>query len=476
MNKYKYYLEMKKIVFQITLIFYFVLTSTLVGQTNYKKVNIGGDNWMRENLNVSRFRNGDIIPEAKTDKEWATAFENGQPAWCYFENDSINGQMHGKLYNWYAVKDPRGLAPLGWHIPSDEDWNRLIDSLGGYSNAVTLYFNKNKTLNTEFNAVPNGSRGKKKFFKDGDFIFWWLIDVGNNRLGCVKAIDFKKQKTMFALAHKSFGIPVRCIEDFKDYNVESWDLSKLKVVNQKDYIDSMNGSSYHVNTIGNQVWLCDNLNRSRFNNGDTIHEAKSSKEWGEAIRLKQPAWCYYDNDSLNGVLTGKLYNWYAVVDPRGLAPTGWHIPSSDEWDELSEYLSDYPGGVLLKSETGWDSYKRAIYCKNCLYLTDQQKTTCQYCGGDGKLGSKVFYGNGINFLGFNVVPSGKRVKLQFPFIGLYGIVRQDGTSAEQVTYFWSSTSAEKENSIAVKISNQSKYLGHVSVNRYDGFSVRCIKD
>jgi uncharacterized protein (TIGR02145 family) len=475
MNKYKYHLEMKKIVFQITLIFSFVLTSTLVGQTNYKKVNIGGDNWMRENLNVSRFRNGDIIPEAKTDKEWATAFENGQPAWCYYENDSTNGLLHGKLYNWYAVKDPRGLAPLGWHIPTNQDWDRLIDSLGGYSEAVNLYFNNNKNLNTEFNACPNGTRAKK-FGKEERFIFWWSSNEASKKHGWVELIDFKKRKTSFALAHKSFGIPVRCIEDFKDYNVESWDLSKLKVVNQKDYIDSMDGSSYNVNTIGNQVWLSDNLNRSRFNNGDTIHEAKSSKEWEEAIRLKQPAWCYYDNDSLNGVLTGKLYNWYAVVDPRGLAPSGWHIPSSDEWDELSEYLSDYPNGVLLKSETGWDSYIRVVYCRNCLFLTDQQKSACQYCGGDAKLGSRVFYGNGINFLGFNVVPSGVRVDLQVEFTGLHQIIRRDGTSNEQVTYFWSSTPTEKENSIAVKISSQSNYLSSYSVNRSDGFSVRCIKD
>ncbi len=466
---------MKKIVFQITLIFSFVLTSTLVGQTNYKKVNIGGDNWMRENLNVSRFRNGDIIPEAKTDKEWATAFENGQPAWCYYENDSTNGLLHGKLYNWYAVKDPRGLAPLGWHIPTNQDWDRLIDSLGGYSEAVNLYFNNNKNLNTEFNACPNGTRAKK-FGKEERFIFWWSSNEASKKHGWVELIDFKKRKTSFALAHKSFGIPVRCIEDFKDYNVESWDLSKLKVVNQKDYIDSMDGSSYNVNTIGNQVWLSDNLNRSRFNNGDTIHEAKSSKEWEEAIRLKQPAWCYYDNDSLNGVLTGKLYNWYAVVDPRGLAPSGWHIPSSDEWDELSEYLSDYPNGVLLKSETGWDSYIRVVYCRNCLFLTDQQKSACQYCGGDAKLGSRVFYGNGINFLGFNVVPSGVRVDLQVEFTGLHQIIRRDGTSNEQVTYFWSSTPTEKENSIAVKISSQSNYLSSYSVNRSDGFSVRCIKD
>jgi uncharacterized protein (TIGR02145 family) len=88
----------------------------------------------------------------------------------------------------------------------------------------------------------------------------------------------------------------------------------------------------------------------------------------------------------------------------------------------------------------------------------------------------VFNGNGINFLGFNVVPSGKRVYMEVDFIGLHPVVRRDGTSNEQVTYFWSSTPYGKENSVAVKISNQSNSLDSYSVNRYDGFSVRCIKD
>lgn len=185
---------------------------------------------------------------------------------------------------------------------------------------------------------------------------------------------------------------------------------------------------------------------------------------------------FFEQAAQHGEKFGRLYNWYAANDPRGLAPTGYHIPSSDERDELSEYLSDYPGGVLLKTETGWDSYKRSIYCRKCLNLSDQEKTKCQFCGGDGKLGSRVFYGNGLNLFGFNVVPSGERVDQQVEFIGLHAVVRQDGTSKEQVTYFWSSTPSGKENSVAVKISNQSNSFVSYSVNRYDGYSVRCIQD
>ena len=82
----------------------------------YKSVRIGDQEWMTRNLDVDRFRNGDLISNIESDKEWEEAGENGQPAWCYYDNDPEYGKKYGKLYNWYAVNDPRVLAPQGWHI------------------------------------------------------------------------------------------------------------------------------------------------------------------------------------------------------------------------------------------------------------------------------------------------------------------------------------------------------------------------
>lgn len=97
----------------------------------YKTVKIGSQVWMAENLNVRIFQNGDSIPEAKTIEEWIKAGEMGTPAWCFYENDSINGSKYGRLYNWYAVNDPRGIAPKGWKVPTyDEDWEQLKRFLG----------------------------------------------------------------------------------------------------------------------------------------------------------------------------------------------------------------------------------------------------------------------------------------------------------------------------------------------------------
>jgi uncharacterized protein (TIGR02145 family) len=95
----------------------------------YKTVKIGSQVWLAQNLNADKFRNGDPIPEAKTIEEWEQAGNNKQPAWCYYENKGENGIKYGKLYNWYAINDPRELAPLGWRVTKEEDFKTLISLL-----------------------------------------------------------------------------------------------------------------------------------------------------------------------------------------------------------------------------------------------------------------------------------------------------------------------------------------------------------
>ena len=84
---------------------------------------------MVENLNSTHFKNGDSIPEVKTDEDWINAWISKQPAWYYYKNDPVNGEKNGNLYNRYAIVDPRGLAPEGWHFASRKEIQDLIQSL-----------------------------------------------------------------------------------------------------------------------------------------------------------------------------------------------------------------------------------------------------------------------------------------------------------------------------------------------------------
>lgn len=106
--------------------------------------------------------------------------------------------------------------------------------------------------------------------------------------------------------------------------------------------------------IGNQIWTCTNLDVTTFRNGDVIPQVTDPTAWQN---LTTPAWCYYNNDPANGAIYGKLYNWFAVRDPRGLAPNGYHIPTLSEFQTLRDYLggATVAGGKMKKVSPLWTS-------------------------------------------------------------------------------------------------------------------------
>jgi len=106
----------------------------------YKTVKIGQQEWMAENLNSTHFKNGDSIREVKTDAEWINASISKHPVWCYYKNSPVNGEKYGKLYNWYAVTDPRGLAPEGWHFASGKEIQDLIQTVNSTSQNTRVVF------------------------------------------------------------------------------------------------------------------------------------------------------------------------------------------------------------------------------------------------------------------------------------------------------------------------------------------------
>lgn len=196
----------------------------------YPEVKIGNQVWMTKNLNVSVFRNGDSIQEAKTDEEWRRAEEDKQPAWCYYENDSANGVKYGKLYNWFAVNDTRGLAPMGWHIASHEEWTVLTDYLGDGGTAAKKMKsthgwaeNSNGTNESGFSGLPGGCRYFLGAFSGIDSSCHWWSSTDSDSLSAwnCNLVAYIVYRSMYALhstiygAHmaKGDGFYIRCIKD-----------------------------------------------------------------------------------------------------------------------------------------------------------------------------------------------------------------------------------------------------------------------
>lgn len=182
-------------------------------------INIGTQVWAVANLNVSTFRNGDTIPEAKTNEEWVAAGESEKPAWCYYNNDPATGQKYGKLYNWYAVNDPRELAPDGWTLASDADWSKLAHYLGGPETAGSKLKSTygwidgtNGSNESGFTGLPGGYRIENGIFKNsGSIGTWWSCTESKS----VSAVDFYLgQGTTLSRSSnpKQRGESVRCIK------------------------------------------------------------------------------------------------------------------------------------------------------------------------------------------------------------------------------------------------------------------------
>jgi uncharacterized protein (TIGR02145 family) len=202
----------------------------------YTTVTIGTQVWMKENLKVSKYRNGDPIGEVSDAGQWAAIWNNGTPtgraAWCYYNNDAANNTTYGKLYNWYAVADPRGLCPTGWHVPSDAEWTILENFLGGASVAggkmkstgtieagTGLWYapNQDATNSSGFTAFPGGYRyygGTVAFGSNGAWwsstefsstpsTYAWFRGVGRNGANSGRS----------HYGHKTSGYSVRCLRD-----------------------------------------------------------------------------------------------------------------------------------------------------------------------------------------------------------------------------------------------------------------------
>ena len=209
---------MKKI--STLFILFFGLASIGAAQT----VTIGTQVWSTKNLDVSTFRNGDPVPQAKTNEEWKKAGDNQQPAWCYYDNDPANGVKYGKLYNWYAVNDPRGLAPQGWHIPSDAEWTALENTLGGSSvaggkmkEAGTLNWATSNTgadNSSGWAGLPGGGRNFfGPFSSVGGNGFWWSSTESLTTYAWTRYLGSSTGLINRYSSDKLNGFSVRCLRD-----------------------------------------------------------------------------------------------------------------------------------------------------------------------------------------------------------------------------------------------------------------------
>jgi uncharacterized protein (TIGR02145 family) len=204
-----------------------VLTSTGSGTLTWTTpvflptIVIGTQQWMEKNLDVMTYRNGDVIPQVTDATAWA-GLTTG--AWCWYSNSADNGAIYGKLYNWYAVNDPRGLAPQGWHIPTDEEWTTLRNKLGGElvaggqmkTTGTTRWSTPNTSATNEsgFAGLPGGIRNASGTFVDvGVSGYWWSASEYSSTVAWSRYLLNYSGRLLENNLDKKNGFSIRCIRD-----------------------------------------------------------------------------------------------------------------------------------------------------------------------------------------------------------------------------------------------------------------------
>lgn len=200
------------------------------GQIPENGVQIGSQIWMKKNLDVKTFRNGEEIFHARNQSEWERSYIEKIPAWSYYEDLEGNGRIYGIIYNYYAIKDSRGLAPINWRIPTISDWNELFEFNGGALLAgkklksKTYWINESGTNESGFDALPGGERFLGGYFdsnglvssfwtasvdSNGDLISVGISDIDENSKIFISSIEIRLVKPGYYLP----GFYLRCIKE-----------------------------------------------------------------------------------------------------------------------------------------------------------------------------------------------------------------------------------------------------------------------
>lgn len=194
-------------------------TITDIDGNVYHTITIGTQIWMVENLKTTKYRNGDSINTVIDSVSWVNLTTG---AYCNYNNDANNLTSYGSLYNWFTVTDSRNIAPIGWHVPTDAEWDTLIMYLIGYKYAGGQlkdtthwnYPNTGATNESGFMALPCGHRGNNgKFGNLGNYGYWWTATEADQVTAMFYALKFNSTGVAALNTDKRFGYSIRCIKD-----------------------------------------------------------------------------------------------------------------------------------------------------------------------------------------------------------------------------------------------------------------------
>nr|WP_315140428.1 FISUMP domain-containing protein [uncultured Flavobacterium sp.] len=353
--------------------------------TTYPSVIIGDQEWMSKNLDVSTFRNGDPIPQAKTNDEWKSAYENKKPAWRYYlvgySKQKIFGipektKKYGKLYNWYAFNNSKILAPKGWHNPSIQEWNKLFTN---YSYEYNSYYKdyeidytspqlvealKSETGWAEFygnnssgfNVLPAGYRYGNEDKSIGEEANFWAYAeeiYGNGQKSgniLLKSISFGSNSINIQDGDFIYGYSVRLVKDIdvapvvqekKGPTAQNYCDNGLSKINSKDFKGAIEDYSNAIQLSPN----CDFCYQYRgFAEGELKDYNKAILDYKKAIGLSDGNLDFISSCQLNMGIT------YIIIGKKNEGCVFLNESLSNGNKQAQNYINQYCEESVKQSE------------------------------------------------------------------------------------------------------------------------------
>lgn len=383
----------------------------------YNTVELGDQIWMAENFRC--------------------ATEN---SWVYDDNAN-NAGTFGRLYTW---EDAVNNAPVGWHLPTSEEWNKMQQyvqntyeenlpvALKSKSGWISGEQPANGTDASGFNMVPSGARWfvDGTYYAKGERAYFWTSSKTDSIRASIRKFTSSDTEIGSGSSNIDYGFSVRYVKDAVEYGT---------------FTDDRDGENYKTITIGEQTWMAENM---RY--GDTpVTDDQAWQDLKFTYFVYLGGYCWYDNDENNKYKYGVLYNITAAANA---CPVGWHLPTDTEWTKLTDYLE--------KNDYGYNGNES--YIAKPLSSTTSWNTS----NGFGDPGNEP--GNN-NSTGFSGLAGGHR--------SIYGGYIGEGNFGK----WWSST--ERDNNLPEDLEYWIRELNYTSTGLIRswreanwGCYVRCIKD
>jgi uncharacterized protein (TIGR02145 family) len=296
-------------------------------------VKIESQYWMDKSLDLFTFRNGDPIPQAKNLTEWMMAGVRKTPALMVGACRPEKGERPVVYYNWYAVNDKRNLAPQGFHIPTQLEWESLIWLLGNEAEAGKMLVNGTFSGEKAGMKLETGNDSGL-----GSEAGWWsTTEKDSAKAGALYAPISSSTAAMVLPFPKGFGIAVRCLADS----------SVSPTGPEYGIVKDIAGTQYKTIKLGKQTWMAENLWASKFNDGREIPFASFSL--GERTTPAYSDYTVYNKYSQKELNKyGAYFNGYTALEGNP-CPPGWHVPTRSDIEELIAFLGERNDPEILKS-------------------------------------------------------------------------------------------------------------------------------